>query len=106
MANGDFFQLKLRDVVEFLVVIVGVILWLTGGFSKGDTNTHDLVLLTNTVATLTLAVHEAEKTNIEQSKDISQNQGQIKELQTNYKALYDVSSDVKNKIDNFLNSRK
>src|SRR6266576_6476997 len=97
LTNGDLIKIAPRTLLEIAGILVAIVLWLTGGFSKSEVTAHDLTALTQAQAALTVTIHDMNRDGTSHSaqKDALQDQQlaahekRIEQNEKNYQALYD-----------------
>lgn len=110
MIDGDFLKFKLRDVIELVVVVAGVIIYVVSGFGKSHEDSsvtaRDLAELSKTMITMASTVHDMDVNGTRgnearlqiMNKDTTDNTRRIEVLEKNYSALIDILNEIKVQI--------
>lgn len=103
----EFFSFTLRDVIELIVVSVGVIVYVLSGFSHSHetdaVTARDVSELGRTVSSLATTVRDIDNNGTRHSttgllavnKDILENTRRIEALEKQYSSIYDIMNDIK-----------
>jgi hypothetical protein len=100
--------MKLRDWVEIIIIVVGVILYVSGGFQGNKATSeqmerqiteHDKAIVQ--LQTLIQRIDDAgtrrsQGVDLGQAKDIAENTRRLEVLEGNYKAVYDLLITIRN----------
>ena len=97
--DPEFYKFRLRDFIEILVILTGVILYISGGLGTNAAdvrqNTKDISTLTGVMTLESVDTRHNSEINAVQQQQINQNSSRIDTLEKNYKEVYDVMVEVR-----------